>query len=115
MKQKYIFDVVIVGAGHAGIESAQIVSKRGLTVCLVTMDKRAIGRMSCNPAVGGVAKGQLVRELDVLGGVMGHFADSSGLQFKMLNKSKGRSVWSPRAQIDKRLYEKNVSSFVLGH
>ena len=114
MKHKYIFDVVIVGAGHAGIESAQIVSKRGLTVCLVTMDKRAIGRMSCNPAVGGVAKGQLVRELDVLGGVMGHFADSSGLQFKMLNKSKGRSVWSPRAQIDKRLYEKNVSSFVLG-
>ena len=69
------------------------------------MDKKAIGRMSCNPSVGGLAKGQMVREIDILGGLMGRLADVSGLQYKMLNTSKGRSVWSPRAQIDKRLYE----------
>ena len=80
---------------------------------MVTQDLKAIGRMSCNPAIGGLAKGQLVREIDVLGGKMGCFADASGIQFKTLNKSKGRSVWSPRAQIDKRLYEKTVVSMVL--
>ena len=105
-------DVVVVGAGHAGVEAANIVSKLGLTVGLVTMDKKGIGRMSCNPAIGGVAKGQLVRELDLLGGVMGRLADLSGLQHKMLNKSKGRSVWSPRAQVDKRKYESLCSGVV---
>ena len=79
---------------------------------MVTQDLKAIGRMSCNPAIGGLAKGQLVREIDVLGGQMGYFADLSGIQFKTLNKSKGRSVWSPRAQIDKRLYEKTVVSML---
>jgi tRNA uridine 5-carboxymethylaminomethyl modification enzyme len=105
-------DVVVVGAGHAGVEAANIVSKLGLVVGLVSMDKKGIGRMSCNPAIGGVAKGQLVRELDLLGGVMGRLADLSGLQHKMLNKSKGRSVWSPRAQVDKRAYESFCSGLI---
>ena len=99
------FDIIVVGGGHAGIEAAHIAAFRGHSVCLVTMDKKAIGRMSCNPSVGGLAKGQMVREIDILGGLMGRLSDVSGLQYKMLNKSKGRSVWSPRAQIDKRRYE----------
>ena len=111
MKQKH--DIIIVGGGHAGIEAANISSKIGCKTVLVTMDKNSIGRMSCNPAIGGVAKGQIVREIDVLGGLMGRAADYSGLQFKTLNKSKGRSVWSPRAQTDKRVYEKYVSNRVL--
>ena len=114
MKHNKKFDLIVAGGGHAGVEAAQIASKRGLSVCLVSMDKKAVGRMSCNPAIGGVAKGQLVRELDMLGGVMGALADKSGLQYKMLNKSKGRSVWSPRAQIDKRVYESLVCKLVLG-
>ena len=99
------FDIIIVGCGHAGLEAAHIAAFRGHSVCLVTMDKKAIGRMSCNPSIGGLAKGQMVREIDILGGLMGRLSDVSGLQYKMLNKSKGRSVWSPRAQIDKRRYE----------
>ncbi len=113
MKQFNRFDVVVVGAGHAGVEAVNTCVRRGLSVALISMDKGAIGRMSCNPAVGGVAKGQLVRELDILGGAMGFFADMSGLQHKLLNRSKGRSVWSPRAQVDKRLYESLVSKHVL--
>tara|TARA_B100000900_G_scaffold186840_1_gene158341 strand:- start:5108 stop:6952 length:1845 start_codon:yes stop_codon:yes gene_type:complete len=106
IKEKY--DVVVVGGGHAGVEAALISSFLGVSVALITMDKNAIARMSCNPAIGGLAKGQIVREMDVLGGIMAETADVSGLQFKTLNKSKGRAVWSPRAQIDKRVYEKNV-------
>ena len=113
MKRNNNIDVVVVGAGHAGVEAANIISRLGLTVGLVTMDKKGIGRMSCNPAIGGVAKGQLVREIDLLGGVMGRLADLSGLQHKMLNKSKGRSVWSPRAQVDKRKYESLCSGVVV--
>ena len=112
MKHDNKIDVVVVGAGHAGVEAANIISKLGLVVGLVSMDKKGIGRMSCNPAIGGVAKGQLVRELDLLGGVMGRLADLSGLQHKMLNKSKGRSVWSPRAQVDKRAYESFCSGLI---
>ena len=111
MKPKY--DIIVVGGGHAGVEAAMVASKLGCRVGIVSMDKQSIGRMSCNPAIGGVAKGQIVREIDVLGGVMGRIADKSGLQFKVLNKSKGRSVWSPRAQVDKRKYEKCVSKTVL--
>ena len=109
---KHDFDIIIVGGGHAGVEAALIGVKKGCSVLMVTQDLKAIGRMSCNPAIGGLAKGQLVREIDVLGGQMGCFADLSGIQFKTLNKSKGRSVWSPRAQIDKRLYEKTVVSIL---
>ena len=97
------FDIVIIGAGHAGVEAALISNFLGNSVAIITMDINAIARMSCNPAIGGLAKGQMVREIDVLGGVMAKAADLSGLQFKTLNKSKGRAVWSPRAQVDKRL------------
>ena len=109
------FDLVVVGGGHAGIEAAHIAATLGLRVGLVTLNASSLGRMSCNPAVGGLAKGQMVREIDVLGGIMGSAADKSGLQFKLLNKSKGKSVWSPRAQVDKRQYEKTVSDAVFSH
>ena len=108
MKHSSFWDIVVVGGGHAGVEAALISSFRGCTVLLITMDIKALGRMSCNPAIGGLAKGQMVREIDVLGGKMASFADLSGIQFKTLNKSKGRAVWSPRAQVDKRAYEKEV-------
>ena len=104
------FDVLIVGGGHAGIEAALAASRMGSNVCLITMDKGTIGRMSCNPSIGGLAKGQRGREIGGLGGVMGRAADGSGLQFKILNRSKGKSVWSPRAQVDKRVYEQYVNA-----
>ena len=110
---KHNYDIIVVGGGHAGVEAAMIASKLGCRIGIVSMDKQSIGRMSCNPAIGGVAKGQIVREVDILGGLMGRVADKSGLQFKVLNKSKGRSVWSPRAQVDKRKYEERVSKIVL--
>ena len=99
------FDIIIVGGGHSGLEASLICEKLKRSVALITMDPNAIARMSCNPAIGGLAKGQIVRELDVLGGVMGRITDIAGIQFKTLNKSKGRAVWSPRAQVDKREYE----------
>lgn len=105
-------EVIVVGGGHAGIEAALAADRMGIKCCIVTMDKQAVGRMSCNPAVGGLAKGQMVRELDALGGVMGFAADNAGLQFKILNRSKGKSVWSPRAQVDKRAYENYVNSYI---
>jgi tRNA uridine 5-carboxymethylaminomethyl modification enzyme len=98
------YDIIVIGGGHAGIEASHIASKFGLKVALITIDKNAIGRPSCNPSVGGSAKGHLVKEIDALGGAMGILADRAGIQFKMLNTSKGPAVWSPRAQIDKDLY-----------
>ncbi len=109
MKRNKAYDVIVCGGGHAGVEAALISSHLGCSVLLITLDRTAIGRMSCNPAIGGLAKGQIVKEIDVLGGIMGLATDVSGLQFKILNKTKGKSVWSPRAQVDKREYEKFVS------
>ncbi|MCO6466191.1 MAG: tRNA uridine-5-carboxymethylaminomethyl(34) synthesis enzyme MnmG [Bradyrhizobiaceae bacterium] len=99
-----MFDVLVIGGGHAGIEACWAASRHGLRVGLVSMERHTIGRLSCNPSIGGSAKGHLVKEIDALGGVMGRIADASGLQFKMLNTSKGPAVWSPRSQNDIDLY-----------
>jgi len=98
------FDVLVIGGGHAGIEAAHASAKLGLSTALLTGDVAAIGRMSCNPAIGGLAKGQLVREIDALGGLMGTLADAAGIQFRILNRSRGPAVWGPRAQCDRALY-----------
>ncbi|MFO7525117.1 MAG: tRNA uridine-5-carboxymethylaminomethyl(34) synthesis enzyme MnmG [Ignavibacteriaceae bacterium] len=98
------FDIIVIGGGHAGIEAASAGARMGCLVGLITMDRYALGRMSCNPAIGGTAKGHLVREIDVLGGIMGQIADRTGIQFRILNRSKGPAVWSPRCQSDRELY-----------
>ena len=106
------FDVLVVGAGHAGIEAALASSRMGCTTALLTMDVNSIGRMSCNPAIGGSAKGHLVREIDALGGEMGKIADATGIHFHMLNKSKGPAIWSPRCQSDREMYSKEAKNRV---
>ena len=98
------YDVVVVGAGHAGCEAAHAAARMGVSTALYTMNIDLIAQMSCNPAVGGIAKGHLVREIDALGGVMGLAADEAGIQFRLLNTSRGPAVWSPRAQEDKAGY-----------
>ncbi|HYW34031.1 MAG TPA: tRNA uridine-5-carboxymethylaminomethyl(34) synthesis enzyme MnmG, partial [Balneolaceae bacterium] len=98
------YDVIVVGAGHAGSEAAGAAAEMGAKTLLITMNLDAIAKMSCNPAVGGIAKGQLTREIDALGGLMGTVADKSGVQFRMLNTSKGPAMWSPRCQSDRALY-----------
>ena len=105
-------NILIAGGGHAGIEAAAAISKMGNKCTMVTMDSSAIGRMSCNPAIGGLAKGHLVKEIDALGGLMGLVADQSTIQNKILNKSKGRAVWSPRSQIDKIKYTEIVQEVI---
>ncbi|HOE63327.1 MAG TPA: tRNA uridine-5-carboxymethylaminomethyl(34) synthesis enzyme MnmG [Candidatus Sumerlaeota bacterium] len=104
------YDIIVVGAGHAGCEAAHIAARMGARTLLITMQLDAIARMSCNPAIGGLAKGQLVREIDVLGGLMARLADETGIQFRMLNVSKGPAVRSPRAQIDKLLYSQRMKT-----
>src|SRR5271167_3802240 len=96
-----IYDVIVVGAGHAGCEAAAAAANLGSKVLLVTMNMQTIGQMSCNPAMGGVAKGQIVREIDALGGYSGIVSDKSMIQFRMLNRSKGPAMWSPRTQNDR--------------
>ena len=107
-----IYDVLVVGAGHAGSEAALAAARMGARTLLLTQNLDVIGAMSCNPSIGGVAKGQIVRELDALGGEMAKNTDKSALQFRTLNTSKGAAVRSPRAQFDKKLYQFSMKETV---
>jgi tRNA uridine 5-carboxymethylaminomethyl modification enzyme len=108
------YDVLVVGAGHAGCEAAMAAARMGMKTALITMNMDLIAQMSCNPAIGGVAKGHLVREVDALGGIMGEVADAVGIQFRLLNTSRGPAVWSPRAQCDKQLYRVKMREVLEG-
>src|SRR5262245_6072492 len=104
MQSNLFFDVIVIGAGHAGFEAAWPAARLGRRVGLCPSSDATVAHMPCNPAVGGTAKGHLVREIDALGGLMGRAIDATGIQFKLLNRSRGPAVWSPRAQADKRRY-----------
>src|SRR6202790_1443741 len=106
------YDVIVVGAGHAGCEAARACARMGLRTAMVTMNLDLIAQMSCNPAIGGIAKGHLVREIDALGGIMGEVTDAVGIQFRLLNTSRGPAVWSPRAQCDKKQYRFKMREFL---
>src|SRR6184192_2390563 len=99
------YDLIVVGAGHAGVEAALAAARMDCQTLLLTLNADTIGQMSCNPAIGGLAKGHIVREIDALGGEMGKNTDMTGLQFRMLNTKKGPAVWAPRAQCDKKAYQ----------
>src|ERR1700745_2458100 len=99
------YDVIVVGSGHAGIEAALAASRLGCRTLMLTQNLDTVGQMSCNPAIGGLAKGQIVREIDALGGAMGSNADATGIQFRLLNRSKGPAVQAPRVECDKKAYQ----------
>src|SRR5512141_2026393 len=105
------FDVIIVGGGHAGVEAALATVRMGKTAAIVTMDSQRLALMSCNPAIGGIGKSQLVKEVDALGGIMGEAIDATGIQFRRLNLSRGPAVWSTRAQADRRWYNEFIVTY----
>ena len=105
-------EIIVVGGGHAGAEAAWAAARIGIPTMLVTMDRSAIGRMSCNPAMGGIAKGQMIREVDALGGLIGLATDTGGIQFRILNRRKGPAVQAPRAQCDRRIYAQAVQELL---
>ena len=109
------FDVIVIGAGHAGCEAASAAARLGRSVAICTLTPDTVAHMPCNPAIGGTAKGHLVAEIDALGGLMGRAIDATGIQFKVLNRSRGPAVWSPRAQADKREYGRWMYAALRGH
>ena len=112
MKSDLSFDVVVIGGGHAGCEAAAASARMGVNTGLFTHKIQTIGEMSCNPAIGGLGKGHLVKEIDALGGVMGLATDATSLQYKTLNKTKGRAVWATRVQIDKKKYPNYIQKYI---